>query len=283
MENNMTRFRCYKLSDNGLAMTYITESLSIMIEARYNNENRSKIQREIILSGHEKLDLLHISCWSERTCNPSELAQLLIDLSPISFEIPEYQPEDDNSRACLKLIRDYCKDNPYADIFEVGPNTIDNPSNLPDIDYMDLFLYPLTKESAKDDKTIVKLFRQGMFSVLYMGTCNHENDVFETISNVGIQENVNVIVFSDLILKGKQILEHSLINSLKPQIIANIAGELDCFIKNESRRDQGEYSVHFSGAEGFLVKYGKTKNEETYSCRDKEEFSGGQQMYIQLK
>lgn len=218
MNNKKTRFRAYYMLHGGVSMSYVVDSSFALIEGRYNDDNREKIKEEMELTGMDTIELLHISSWASDFCNPEELPKLLEDLQPFDVEIPAYIPDTDEGKECRKIIKDYCNDSIYAELFESGPKTLLYPANLDEIDYIDVILSPLTISNDTVDNAVVKLFKRGRFSVLNASTMSADNGIVKSLEDVKLLDCIDVLVARD-VESSDSLFVNKIIAKTAPSVI----------------------------------------------------------------
>lgn len=258
-----TRFRAYYMPHGGISMSYMVDSSFTLIEARYNDDNILKIKSEMELAGCTSIDLLHVSNWSREFCDSGEIEKLLQDLQPLEVEIPGYEPTDDNGRQCRKLIREYCNRSDLSELFEAGPKTLEDPATLPDADFTDLIFSPLKKYDDEDDNSVIKIFRQGKFSLLNVSKSNKANEVIESLNKTGMTSFVDVLLtyYSDE-LNRNDFIDGTFLDVVNPQMIALAGKEPQLMVKkNNNLEDRGIRASRTEQGD-ILVKYGIMSRKE---------------------
>ena len=267
MNDMYTRFRVYWMPNGGISMSYSVDTSYILIEARYNNDNRDKIKAEMKLAGKESVDLLHISSWDEKRCNPEELEVLLEDLKPLDIEIPAYEPDNESSLRCRRIIREYHQHSLYAELFEVGHSSIVRLSELVDFDYLDPIFTPLKKYSEASDNAIVKLFRSGKFGVLNLSECIHDNDVISQMKEMKLTNSIDVLVMNEFIQVDKSDFLQQLIDDCCPRCIISLSDWRILVRKDNPLSKQG-VAIAVSEQKDVIVKYGLSKYQQNLSADD---------------
>ena len=247
----------------GISMSYMVDSSFTLIEARYNDDNILKIKSEMELAGCTSIDLLHISNWSREYCDSGEIGNLLRDLQPLEVEIPGYEPTDDNGRQCRKIIREYCNRSDLSELFEAGPRTLEDPATLPDADFTDLIFLPLKKYDDEDANSVIKIFRQGKFSLLNVSKSNKANEVIEGLNKTGLTTSVDVLItyYSDE-LNGNSFIDGAFLDVVNPQMIALADKDPQLMVKkNNNLEDRGIRASRTEQGD-ILVKYGIMSRKE---------------------
>lgn len=264
MNDLFTRFRVYAMPHGGVSMSYAVDTSFILIEGRYNEDNREKIKSEMKLTGKESVDLLHISTWDVNRCNPEELESLLEELQPLEIEYPAYSPTNENEIKSRRLINEYLNHSIYADRFEIGPNSLMNLSELDDIQYLDPILSPMERGIDATDNSIVKLFRGGRFGVLNMSNCYRDNGILSQIRTAKIENSINVVVLNNLEEMHSSDFLQELIGFVKPGIIILLSNKMFGVLKDTPLSKQG-ISVSISEQKDIIVKYGLSKYQQELS------------------
>ncbi len=162
-----------------------------LIEARYNDDNRSRIKEELRDLGKNSIDTLHITSWDDDHCRASELMSIIQELRPNVIELPGYMSNTYNAHECLEII----KSNPYITIVSINGTLVRNEKKEK---YMgkDIFYGPYRKFDSSNDNSVVKFFRRGSFKVLSLGDCEAK-EISEYLQNEEILQNeVDVLILS---------------------------------------------------------------------------------------
>lgn len=267
MNDMYTRFRVYWMPNGGISMSYSVDTSFILVEARYNNDNREKIKSEMKLTGKDSVDLLHISSWSENRCNPEELELLLQELKPLDIEIPAYEPNTEDGLRCRRIIRNYHQHSIYADLFEVGHNSIVRLTELEDFDYLDPIFTPINKYSEESDNAVVKLFRSGKFSVLNLSDCIHDNDIISQINDVNLKDSIDVLVMNQFNQVENSAFLQQLIDGCSPRCIVSLS-DWRILIRKDNPLSKLGIAVVVSEQKDVIVKYGLSKFQQTLNTDD---------------
>lgn len=267
MNDLFTRFRVYAMPNGGVSMSYSVDTSFVLIEARYNEDNREKIKAEMKLTGKETVDLLHISTWDGSRCNPDELLALLDELQPLEIEYPAYVPSSDNEKKSKKIITEYLNHSMYADKFEIGHRTLKRLSELPDIEYIDPIFSPIVVMTEEYDNSVVKLFKSGKFGVMNISLCKQDHDIIGQIKDVGLEHYINVLAldkFADV--EGADFLQQ-LIDLCQPGIIVSLTDRRFFMRKDEPLSKEG-IRISISEQKDFIVKYGLSNYQQALTQGD---------------
>lgn len=257
-----TRFRAYNMPHGGISMSYLVDSSLTLIEGRYNTDNIQKIKSELELSDATGIDLLHLSSWGAEYCNCREIEQLLTDLQPLEVEVPGYDPEDENGKACRKIIREYCNKSDMAELFECKPSILMEPKDLPDIDFTDIIFSPLKTYTSLKDNTVVKIFRQGGFSLLNVSQCNLANDVKMQLGNTGLLSGVDVLIATDVYSNENTFTNSDFLDVVGPDLIVVAGSQPQLLIKTENKLDERGIRSSKTIDGDIVVKYGLMSRKE---------------------
>lgn len=252
MNNKKTRFRAYYMQHGGVSMSYVVDSSFALIEGRYNDDNREKIKEEMELTGMDTIELLHISSWAPDFCNPEELPKLLEDLQPFDVEIPAYIPDTNEGKECRKIIKDYCNNSIYAELFESGPKTLLYPANLEEIDYIDVILSPLSISNNNINNAVVKLFKRGRFSVLNASTMSTDNGIVKSLEDANLLDCIDVLVARDVESSNSLLVNH-IIAKTTPSVIFDTINKY-VYITNHSDLSCGLFSTSILVNHDLLVR-----------------------------
>lgn len=175
-----TRFRAYQLGNAGSSFSYFNGSTFTLIEARYNDVNRTSIKQELSLCSIKGIDNLHITSWDVDHCSPSQLEELLAEFSPKRIEYPGYEPHTDSGKESLKIIFTYerrgTKAKANRKIISITPEYISSLDEAENYGYRDTLYHPrsIDKDNSNNNST-VKHFRSGSFNVLSLGDVESNN------------------------------------------------------------------------------------------------------------
>ncbi len=164
-----TRFRAYQLGCAGSSFSYFDGSHFTLVEARFNDVNRSKVYRELQECGKSAIDYLHITSWDADHCEEGDLQDILRVLVPRKIEYPGYPPHSDTARSCLARILEYKSSNPSSAIQQVTPDYIKSLGPAQTLGYQDVIYHPKYLSEEPNDNSTVKLFRAGCFNVASLG------------------------------------------------------------------------------------------------------------------
>lgn len=191
----VTRFRAYQLGEKGSSFSYSVDSYFTLIEGRYNEINRPNVLFEMKQAGVSRINCLHITSWDEDHCKESELELILRELKPSKIEYPGYLPDSDCGKACRKMIRDYCSRTVSIDK-NITPDYINGLEPGESKKYSDILYNPTEAHDKHNDNSVVKLFRNGRFTVLSLGDCE-SLDIAKTIMGCGIASTeVDVMILA---------------------------------------------------------------------------------------
>ena len=179
-----TRFRAYQLGEKGSSFSYSVDNHFTLIEGRYNDVNKVNVLYEMRCAGVNCITCLHITSWDEDHCKETELKSILAELKPQRIEYPGYEPDSDNGKACRKLIQNYCSINLKASK-AVTPEYINGLTAGENRQYNDILYNPTEEHISHNDNSVVKLFRQGRFTVLSLGDCESQ-DIAKSIQGCSI-------------------------------------------------------------------------------------------------
>lgn len=187
-----TRFRAYQLGECGASFSFSVNEHFTLIEARYNDVNRPHIIWEMKNCGISCIDVLHITSWDDDHCKACELKKILLELRPKQIEYPAYVHDTDNARESLKLIRDYSFGHKIAITPQIVQNCQKNRLRGEDVLYNSLYQYI----GSSNDKSIVKLFRMGSFTVLSLGDCESSDIRDRLMKDEILQNEVDVLILA---------------------------------------------------------------------------------------
>lgn len=190
-----TRFRAYQLGEKGSSFSYSVDEYFTLIEGRYNEVNKANVLYEMNCAGATRVSCLHITSWDEDHCKELELRNILNELSPLRIEYPGYEPDSDCGKACKKLIQNYCvRNNILAQA--VTPDYINSLDAGVTKQYTDILYNPIDNHTSHNDNSIVKLFRQGRFTLLSLGDCESK-EIAQTIEKGSIASTeVDVMILA---------------------------------------------------------------------------------------
>ena len=190
-----TRFRAYQLGEKGSSFSYSVDDHFTLIEGRYNEVNKANVLYEMQCAGVTRVSCLHITSWDEDHCKESELRDILKELMPLYIEYPGYEPDSDCGKACKKLIQNYCVRNMIKSK-NVTPNYINGLTAGQIRQYNDILYNPTENHTSHNDNSIVKLFRQGRFTLLSLGDCE-SSEIAKAIEECSIASTeVDVMILA---------------------------------------------------------------------------------------
>lgn len=190
-----TRFRAYQLGEKGSSFSYSVDDHFTLIEGRYNEINKANVLFEMKCAGATRVSCLHITSWDEDHCKETELRNILSELSPSRIEYPGYEPDSDCGKTCKKLIQNYCVRNAVVSktVTSVYINGLPAGQNM---QYNDILYNPTENHTLHNDNSIVKLFRQGRFTLLSLGDCE-SSEIAKTIEGCSIASTeVDVMILA---------------------------------------------------------------------------------------
>ena len=187
-----TRFRSYQLGDCGASFSFSVNNHFTLIEARYNDYNKPHIWWEMRQCGISRIDVLHITSWDDDHCRATELKNLLEELSPRLIEYPAYEHDTENAKESLRLIKGYKKGQQYCITPEVVKGCPKTRLVGQDVFYNSFYQYLGTS----NDKSIVKFFRMGSFTVLSLGDCESPDIRDRLMQEEILQKEVDVLILA---------------------------------------------------------------------------------------
>ena len=146
-------------------------------------------------AGANRVSCLHITSWDEDHCKVVELRNILSELRPLSIEYPGYEPDSDCGKACKTMIENYCVRNLISSK-AVTPDLINGLTAGENKQYNDILYNPTENFTSHNDNSIVKLFRQGRFTLLSLGDCE-SNEIAKVIERCSIASTeVDVMILA---------------------------------------------------------------------------------------
>ncbi|WP_373803034.1 ComEC/Rec2 family competence protein [Bacteroides heparinolyticus] len=190
-----TRFRAYQLGEKGSSFSYSVDNHFTLIEGRFNEVNKANVLSEMECAGATRVSCLHITSWDEDHCKESELRDILNELKPLRIEYPGYEPDSDCGKACKKLIQNYCVRTAVVSK-TVTPDYINGLTAGQNRQYNDILYNPTEDHTSHNDNSIVKLFRQGRFTLLSLGDCEN-SEIAKAIEGCSIASTeVDVMILA---------------------------------------------------------------------------------------
>lgn len=190
-----TRFRAYQLGEKGSSFSYSVDNHFTLIEGRFNEVNKANVLSEMECAGATRVSCLHITSWDEDHCKESELRDILNELKPLRIEYPGYEPDSDCGKACKKLIQNYCVRTAVVSK-TVTPDYINGLTTGQNRQYNDILYNPTEDHTSHNDNSIVKLFRQGRFTLLSLGDCEN-SEIAKAIEGCSIASTeVDVMILA---------------------------------------------------------------------------------------
>jgi len=183
--SKITRFRAYQLGSKGSSFSYSVDNHFTLIEARYNEINKPSILFEMEKSGVRSINTLHVTSWDDDHCKYDELNAILSELVPTVVEHPGYEPHTDNGIKCLRLIKDFVRNNDFALSVDYSPERINNLTTAEKGKYNNVIYNPIEIVDNVNNNSLVQLFRAGRFTVLSLGDCE-DKKIADRIINCGI-------------------------------------------------------------------------------------------------
>lgn len=187
-----TRFRAYQLGECGASFSFSVNKHFTLIEARYNDYNRPHIKWEMNKCGISRIDVLHITSWDDDHCKACELKNILLELQPQCIEYPAYTHDTENAKKSINLIHNYNLGQKIAITPQVVKNCPRNRLFGADVLYNSLYQY----YGSSNDKSIVKLFRMGSFTVLSLGDCESSDIRDRLMKEEILQNEVDVLILA---------------------------------------------------------------------------------------
>lgn len=190
-----TRFRAYQLGEKGSSFSYSVDEHFTLIEGRYNEVNKANVLYEMDCAGATRVSCLHITSWDEDHCKEAELRSILSELRPLLIEYPGYEPDSDSGKACKMMIQYYCFRNAISSK-AITPDYINGLTAGKKGQYNDILYNPTGVHTSHNDNSIVKLFRQGRFTLLSLGDCE-SSEIAQTIEGCSIASTeVDVMILA---------------------------------------------------------------------------------------
>ena len=190
-----TRFRAYQLGEKGSSFSYSVDNHFTLIEGRYNEVNKANVLYEMNCAGATRVSCLHITSWDVDHCLEAEWRSILSELRPLRIEYPGYEPDSDCGKACKKMIQNYCVRNTVSSK-AVTPGYINGLTAGQNRQYNDILYNPTEGHTSHNDNSIVKLFRQGRFTLLSLGDCEN-SEIAQTIEGCSIASTeVDVMILA---------------------------------------------------------------------------------------
>lgn len=187
-----TRFRAYQLGECGASFSFSVNEHFTLIEARYNDSNKPHILWEMKNCGISRIDVLHITSWDDDHCCATELKKILQDLKPRMIEYPAYTHDTENARESIAIINRYDEGGKRC----ITPQVVKDCPKIrlhgQDVLYNSLYQYMGTS----NDKSIVKLFRRGSFTVLSLGDCESADIRNRLMKEIILQNEVDVLILA---------------------------------------------------------------------------------------
>lgn len=168
--NKITRFRAYQLGEKGASFSLAVDDDFTLIEARFNECNRSNIINEMFTVHAKRISLLHITSWDEDHCKPAELELILKYLKPKKIQYPGYKPDTDCGKSSLKMILEYVKQYSNEGV-KITSDYINSLNTGEPAKYSTILYNPKKLYDKHNDMSTVALFRKGRFTVLSLGDC----------------------------------------------------------------------------------------------------------------
>lgn len=191
--NHYTRFRAYQLGEYGASFSLSVDNHFTLIEARYNDTNRSHILWEMRHVGINRINTLHITSWDDDHCKYSELQNILTEIKPMRIEYPCYCPHTINGRNCLNAIREYGNDS-RSETIPISPSLVNIEKQR--LKGIDVFYNPDKTVSKSNDNSVIKFFRVGSFQILSLGDCESEEIRNRLMSDEILKSEVDVLILA---------------------------------------------------------------------------------------
>ena len=278
-----TRFRAYAMPNGGISMSYLVDSSFTLIEARYNEDNISKIKSELELSGNTVIDLLHLSSWDSDCCNSEEIKALLKDLQPLEVEIPAYDPIDENGRLCRKAIREFCHESDFSELFEAGPKTLLDPSTLPDMEFTDIIFAPIQIHQTLSNCSVVKIFRQGKFSLLNASNNSNTIETINGLKKTKLQNSVDMLITRGDSSTSNPFISKIFLEDISPEMITIAGSSPQLYVRKNNSLDDRGIRASITEQGDIIVKYGIMSRKERMNLENTKNEPIGNGEYQKLK
>lgn len=121
----------------------------------------------------------------------------------------------------------------------------------------------MKKYDDEDDNSVIKIFRQGKFSLLNVSKSNKANEVIESLNKTGMTSFVDVLLtyYSDE-LNRNDFIDGTFLDVVNPQMIALAGKEPQLMVKkNNNLEDRGIRASRTEQGD-ILVKYGIMSRKE---------------------
>lgn len=192
----VTKFRAFQLDTDGSLFSFYKPNHYYLIEARTPKGGLGVLQADLKLHNKERVDVLHITSWDNDHCNYEDLIQILNHLRPSVIEIPDYTPDSDNGKLCLKTITGYdiIHDQYKPNVRIISRQVINNLGRAVLRETNNVVYNSKENADKKNDMSLIKLFRSFGFNVLSLGDCEC-NSIATGLSLCGcITTEVDVLI-----------------------------------------------------------------------------------------
>ena len=190
-----TRFRAYQLEANGSLFSYYKPHHFTLVEARVPKAGLNAIGHELAACGKQVIDTLHITSWDQDHCNYKDLVEILHRYRPSQIQYPAYVPDTDNGRLCRDLIINSNALLPVTrniEALDAGFYQKLVPADAYGTE--DIYYCPDLNSDNKNNRSSMKLFRSGGFSVLSLGDVESPDIAARILRSEAIRKEVDVLV-----------------------------------------------------------------------------------------
>lgn len=269
MNNSYTRLRVYHIDGGGLSFSYSVDMEFTLVGGRYNEENQMSIKEEMRIAGCDTIDVLHIPSWDGRCCRSEELANLLSDVQPAVLEIPAYTPKDSEGKACQRLLEEYSKTIPFADIIVCHPKFV---GRINDTDMDRILLSPTMVYPEAEDNDSVVWLRGGRFSVMNTGYIK-SNAPIEKLGSSPVLGEVGLLV-ADSGMKKSPFVSKAFLSKAHPMMIVDIEENNQFYIRGDLTLDDLGISSRKTSNGEVIITSGVRPGEAEISTTEQEDLNG---------
>ena len=140
-----------------------------------------------------------------------------------------------------------------------------------------LFFSPLKKYDDEDANSVIKIFRQGKFSLLNVSKSNKANEVIDGLNKTDLTSFVDVLItyyYDDL--NGNNFIDGAFLDVVNPQMIALAGKEPQLMVKmNNNLEDRGIRASRTEQGD-ILVKYGIMSRKERLTLEKGDSVGNGE-------